>query len=193
MVIHRDASECARDVRIHVVGLVAILLCAGVATPQADVKQIEEILTAEARWINAICSGDSAALEKILSDDLVYTHTTGVVHTKKEFIQKFRSGVQTVEYSDRKIQLFGNTAVLTAQMHIRGEAKGQTYDNRVRIIHVWPAWTSLRKRSWRFCASKPETVDWGTQKSGAGEPEGSGPHSESLEQVNEPTGIARMG
>ena len=138
MVIHRDASEFARDLRIHVVALVAILLCAGVATPQADVKQIEEILTAEARWIDAIRSGDSAAFEKILSDDLVYAHMTGVVHTKKEFIRIFRSDVQTVEYSDRKIQLFGNTAVLTAQMNIRGEAKsGQTYDNRVRIIHVW--------------------------------------------------------
>lgn len=124
-------------VRIQIVPLVAILLCAGVATPQGGVKQIEEILTAEARWIDAIRSGDFAALEKILSDDLVYTHSSGVVETKKEFIGNLHTDVQTVEYSDQKIQLFGNTAVLTAQARITGGTKGQSYDNRVRIIHVW--------------------------------------------------------
>ena len=135
-------------VRIQIATLVAILLCAGVPTPQGGVTQVEEILTAEARWIDAIRSGDFAALEKVLSDDLVYTHSSGIVATKKEFLGKVHLDVKSVEYSDRKIQLFGNTAVLTAQARITGGSKRQSYDNRVRIIHVW----AMKGGGWQLVA-----------------------------------------
>jgi ketosteroid isomerase-like protein len=99
------------------------VLCAVVATAQRNAKQVEELASVEARWGDAIRSGDLATLEKILSDDLGYTHSNGAVVTKKNFIATFHPDVQVMEYSERKIQRFGNAAILTGPVRITGRSK----------------------------------------------------------------------
>ena len=47
---------------------------------------MDEILALENRRIEAMLKGDVQALEEILADDLVYTHTTARLDTKTSFI-----------------------------------------------------------------------------------------------------------
>ena len=79
----------------------------------------DEIIAVEAKLSKAISTGDSVTLESLLADDLVYTHSLGSVVTKRQFIRELKADVSTINYSDRKIQLFGKVAVLTAQAHHR--------------------------------------------------------------------------
>jgi ketosteroid isomerase-like protein len=116
---------------------VTLLAVAGLAICQESSRQIDEILSAETKWIDAIRSGDSVKLQDLLADELVYTHSIGTVVTKREPIRDLKPDVQKIEYSDQKIQVFGAVAVLTAQARITGVSKGGSYDNRVRLTHVW--------------------------------------------------------
>nr|MBC8279836.1 nuclear transport factor 2 family protein [Chloroflexota bacterium] len=53
---------------------------------------MDEILALEKRRIEAMTSGDTQALEEILADDLIYTHTTARLDTKASFIDAVKTG-----------------------------------------------------------------------------------------------------
>ena len=48
---------------------------------------MDEIIALEDRRIEAMTKGDVQALEEILADDLIYTHTTARIDTKSSFIE----------------------------------------------------------------------------------------------------------
>jgi hypothetical protein len=52
----------------------------------------EEILALEDKRYAAMCSGDFAALEAMLHDDLLYTHSSGLTDTKATWLASLRSG-----------------------------------------------------------------------------------------------------
>src|SRR5215831_8013130 len=80
-----------------------------------------EMIEMEARWSDAMRSGDSTTLERLFSDSLVYTHSTGSVMTKQEFLRSFAAGdLRSIEFTDRKVQVFGGTAVVTAEVRFIG-------------------------------------------------------------------------
>ena len=71
---------------------------------------MDEILAVEARWFDPIRSGNSVALEHLLSDELLYTHSIATVVTKRGLIRTLKPDVQAIEYSDRKIRVLGTAA-----------------------------------------------------------------------------------
>jgi uncharacterized protein (TIGR02246 family) len=115
--------------------LLLALAVTGFAYPQAEKDR--EIIAAEAQWVDALKAGNREQLGSLLADDLVYTHSTGVTESKSEFTQKFKPDIQSFEYSDRRIKVMGDAAVLTATATISGAAKGESYQAKVRVTHVW--------------------------------------------------------
>ena len=110
------------------------------AASLAQSKGSAEIVAADKAWAKAITGKDFAALENLLADDLVYSHSTGVVDTKKSYIESQKSGVQkyiSVDHTDPKVQLYGNTAVLTSGLKMHTETKGTEQTASFRVIHVW--------------------------------------------------------
>ncbi len=98
------------------------------------------IIDQDKAWAAAVMKSDVASLEKLLADDLVYTHSTGAIDTKKIYIDSIKSGVQkyiSVEHLNPKVQVFENAAVLTTglKMHTSRDGKEQTAS--FRLIHVW--------------------------------------------------------
>jgi ketosteroid isomerase-like protein len=95
---------------------------------------------AEQDWSGAVRSGDASAMAKILADDLVYTHSTGIVDTKESYIQSITSGNQKyagIEYSDTKIKVYGRAALVTTVVRMTGTTKGVPFDNKLRMSHFW--------------------------------------------------------
>ena len=118
--------------------LAVLILSAAASLAQS--KGSAEIIAADKAWAAAITTKDFAALEKLLADDLVYSHSTGVVDTKKSYIDSQKSGVQkyiSVDHSDPKVQLYGNTAVLTSGLKMHTETKGTEQTASFRLIRVW--------------------------------------------------------
>jgi ketosteroid isomerase-like protein len=116
--------------------LTAVLFFAGAAfaeTPSAIIDQ-------DKAWAAAVTKSDTAALGRLLADDLVYTHSTGAVDTKKVYIDSIKSGVQkyiTVEHQDPKVQMAGDAAVLTSGLKMHTEREGKPQTAQFRLIHVW--------------------------------------------------------
>ena len=110
----------------------------------------KEILALEDERYAAMCSGDFAALEAMLHDELLYTHSSGLTDTKVTWLASLRSGktkYKSAAFSDRKVRLAGDTALVTGRAAIEAEINGQP-----RSLSVFlNAWTKTPK-GWKFIA-----------------------------------------
>ena len=108
---------------------------------------MDEIIALENRRIEAMIKGDVQALEEILADDLIYTHTTARLDTKTSFIDAISSGksnYRSIEREDVKVRQFGDTAVVT------GHVKFHVGDNKfeARYLDVY----AKRNGAWQMVA-----------------------------------------
>jgi ketosteroid isomerase-like protein len=116
--------------------IVAALVFAGLLG--AETKA--EILALDQAWRKAILAKDAAALDKMLADDLVYGHATGIVDTKATYIAKVKSGkqlYQTLEQKKVTVNLYGASALTHSWMHVTGINQDGKFDDKVMLIHVW--------------------------------------------------------
>jgi ketosteroid isomerase-like protein len=100
----------------------------------------DQVQQAEQKWIAAVKNQDRRAMEEILAKELVYTHSTGLVEDKDQYITAVTSGNQkydSIEYEAPVTQIYGNTAVVATKVVMTGSTKGQPFNNRLRLLHVW--------------------------------------------------------
>ncbi len=105
-----------------------------------DQQAEHEIRQRETHRFEAIVRGDVAALEDILSDDLSYTHTSGVFETKTDFIGKLKSGELRYESftpEDMRVRVYGTTAVVTGVAGAKVQVKGEHLSFRLRFTDVY--------------------------------------------------------
>jgi ketosteroid isomerase-like protein len=105
----------------------------------ADVvaKQISEL---EAKRYQAMTDGDVAAMEGLLSADLVYTHSDASSDSKQGYLDKLASGhfdYGVIEHPESSIVVHGDCAIVIGDM--RGEVRigGQTRVLNSRSLAVW--------------------------------------------------------
>jgi ketosteroid isomerase-like protein len=100
----------------------------------------QEIRQRETRRFEAIVRGDVAALDDILSDDLTYTHATGVHETKAEFIAKLKSGqlkYESLTPEELRVRVYGPTGVVTGVARVRVQVKGELLSFQLRFTDVY--------------------------------------------------------
>ncbi len=110
-----------------------------------------EIRALEDRRYRAMIDGDVAALETLLGDDLVYTHSTSLVDSKGTYLEKLRSKkvvYRKAERTNETIQIHGNTAVLTGEVRLEVLVDGRPRALRSRFTNVW----AKRPRGWQMVA-----------------------------------------
>lgn len=120
--------------------LVLLVSCFSSKQLHAQKGLADEVKQAEQKWIAAVTSKDKSALEAILAKELVYTHSTGLVEDKGQYLQALTSGNQkydSIEYEAPAIQTYGSTAVVTTKVVMKGATKGQPFNNQLRLLHVW--------------------------------------------------------
>jgi ketosteroid isomerase-like protein len=100
----------------------------------------QKIIDLDRKRMNAMAQKDIATLNALLSDDLVYTHSTARLDTKKSLIEAMESGrtVYTgVEPSDVQAQDLGNAVVLTGSARIHVVSSGNPISFGVRFTDVY--------------------------------------------------------
>ncbi len=105
------------------------------AEPTPAVKQA--VMAASKEWTTAVLKADRAALEKLLSPDLTYTHSSAKTQTKEEFIQDATGGTtkyESIDFDQNKLRQFGTTAVLTHNAVIKSTPSGTSH---LYITEVW--------------------------------------------------------
>jgi len=117
--------------------LLAIGMLLGADMKSGDADAVRQ---AERAWAQAALKGDVAALGQVLSDDLTYTHGSGRPENKAQYLEAIRSGAQKYEaldYDDVTVRVYGNTAVVNSELHIRTVSSGQLSSSHSRFLHVY--------------------------------------------------------
>jgi ketosteroid isomerase-like protein len=109
------------------------------ARPQSGGQAEAEVKAAEQAWAKAATENDQAALANVLAPKLVYTHSTGLIESKSEYMkavdtfQKYKA----IEFENMRINVYGNAAIVNSKARMVGTTRGTPFDNQLLIIHVW--------------------------------------------------------
>jgi ketosteroid isomerase-like protein len=104
----------------------------------ADNRQV--IIDLDRKRMDAMARKDVAALNDLLSDDLIYCHSSARLDTKQSLIGAMESGAtvyNAVEPSDVKAQDLGSAVVLTGIARIRVTSGGKPNAFGVRFTDVY--------------------------------------------------------
>ena len=98
------------------------------------------VIDLDKKRMTAMAQKDIATLKGLLSDDLIYTHSTARLDTKQSLIGNMESGstvYTAVEPSDVKAQDLGNAVVLTGSCRISVMSQGRPNSFSVRFTDVY--------------------------------------------------------
>ena len=98
------------------------------------------VIDLDKKRMTAMAQKDIATLNSLLSDDLIYTHSTARLDTKQSLIGNMESGstvYTAVEPSDVKAQDLGDAVVLTGSCRISVLSQGRPNSFSVRFTDVY--------------------------------------------------------
>lgn len=110
-----------------------------------------EILALEEERCAAMTAGDAEALAAMLHDELVYTHSSGVVDDKSSYLEAIRSGrtrYHGIERAAERVRVYGDTALVSGNADIEVDVAGQHKSLRLCYLDVW----ARTPRGWKFVA-----------------------------------------
>jgi ketosteroid isomerase-like protein len=100
----------------------------------------QKIIELDRQRMTAMAEKDIAALNKLLAEDLIYTHSSARLDTKKSLIGAMESGATlytSVEPSEVVAQDLGDAVVLTGIAAISVNSGGNPNSFRVRFTDVY--------------------------------------------------------
>ncbi len=124
-----------------------VLLCspaglgATVPRPHRQPKQVVRIIERlEKRWQQAELDGNTSVMASMLSDEYLGIYANGTLATKAETLASFKNGntrFKSIESSDRKIRVYGNTAVVVSKADVIGVNDGEPLNGHYRYTRVY--------------------------------------------------------
>lgn len=97
----------------------------------------------------AVRNNDVATMDRILADDFVLVTGRGRVFTKADLLKDAAAKSTIYEHqedSNQKVRIWGNTAVVTALLWLKGTRDGKPFDYR-----LWFSDTYVRTpKGWRY-------------------------------------------
>ena len=120
------------------------------AVSQHD-KIAQDVREVEKRRIQHMTGNDLTQLERVLSDDLIYTHSSGRVESKEQFLSALRSGeikYEAMDHEDVEVKVYGDTAVLTGRSEVKLKSKGEDRSFPIRFTLVY----AKQEGQWRMVA-----------------------------------------
>ena len=110
-----------------------------VAPSQTSVER--QLIELERQLSDALVKEDAAVLDRLWSNDLVFTFPNGKVSNKAQRLASQKPAEQPSQSSNIndqvKVYLYGNTAVVTVLSTWRGKAGVQEYSDQYQATHVW--------------------------------------------------------
>jgi len=127
----------------------AILAAAGSARSRE--RDAAEVAALDTAYQAAVEQNDAATMDRILAEDFVLVLGTGSVHDKAELLAEARSKAITWDLQreidgSQKVRVWGDTAVVTAKLRVKGTRDGKAFDRT-----LWFSDTYVRTASgWRY-------------------------------------------
>ena len=101
---------------------------------KSEIKKLED------RRFQAMIDSDFDTLEKLLGDNLIYTHSTAQSDTRAEYIALCKKGVfkyLKIERPIENIQVYGDAVVVTGQTKMDVMVAGKPKVLNSRYTNVW--------------------------------------------------------
>ena len=111
----------------------------------------QEILGLEDKRFAAMVARDFAALDKLVHDELLYTHSSGVTDTKPSWLESMKSGkvkYKSASCSERQVRFFGEVALIRGRAAIEVDIGGQPKSLRLLFLNAW----TRTPQGWKFAA-----------------------------------------
>jgi ketosteroid isomerase-like protein len=145
---HRgDNSMRTTTLAIALSGALAML--GGVAAMAHSTEDEKAVAALDDQYQAAVKNNDADTMARILGDDFVVVWGTGQIHTKADLLNDTRNKVIQYEHnedSDKTVQVWGDTAVVTSKLWVKGVDRGKPFE-----WHVWFSDTYVRTPSgWRY-------------------------------------------
>jgi hypothetical protein len=110
----------------------------------------DAVLEAEARRCAAMLAGDTTALERLLDPRLHFSHASGAVDDKKDYLAKIAAGrirYVAIDWSEQKVIVLGEAALLAGRMSTLVTVDGVEKRLENRVLTVWG-----QSAEWRLVA-----------------------------------------
>lgn len=126
------------------IGLLVVVFCAaawGLDNSNAQ-PTVETATAAEQQVARALLANDAEGVGRLLANDWIVVSTYGGVADKAGFLGVIKSGDfvrKTMDLSDIRVKVYGNTAVVTSKLGTSGTFMGKSFNvlERQTDVLVW--------------------------------------------------------
>jgi ketosteroid isomerase-like protein len=136
---------------VPLAALAAGAILAGAPAVRSPERDAADVAALDTAYQAAVERNDAATMDRILADDFVLVLGTGAVHTKAELLEEARRqsitwDVQREIDGSQKVRVWGDTAVVTAKLRVKGVRDGKAFDRT-----LWFSDTYVRTAAgWRY-------------------------------------------
>lgn len=99
-----------------------------------------ELLALDTERYDAMTRGDIDGLARYLADDLSYTHSTGAVESKAQYLDALRSGrvrYRRVRREVDRLAAYDGCAVMQGRLEVQAEVAGQPIVAKTVFTSTW--------------------------------------------------------
>ena len=126
---------------------------------QASGATEKAILALEDQWTQSQKTNNPDLVAPLLADKFVETNDVGKVRNKAEFLAGERATkYSSAEYLDRKVTVFGDTAIATGVLKLQGtdESGGKPFNVHIRWTDTW---VKMPDGKWQCVASHSSNIE----------------------------------
>jgi ketosteroid isomerase-like protein len=124
-----------------------------------------ELLAIADAWDKAIVAKDRAGIEKNMAQDFMQIPASGSVVTRTQFIEGVMSPdlrIEPYRVEDLDVRVFGDAALLTGHIDMRGTSEGQSFRQHFRFTDVYARrqgrWQIVAMQITPMQAARPDTA-----------------------------------
>lgn len=124
------------------------------AAPSADEQDVAKAVD---KMTQAMLHKDIATLGTLTSDNVTYGHSSGKVQNKEGFIADIetgRSGFNTLEMKNQKINMNGDTALVRNHFSAEAVNSGKVVPTEIENFQVWQKqkgqWLLIGRQAFKF-------------------------------------------
>ncbi|SRR6266567_3298727 len=116
----------------------ALIAMLGIVDPvgshASDTDPTKIVAELDTQYQEAVKKNDAATMDRILADDFVLVTGRGKTYTKADLLREARAGKVAYEHQEetsQTVRVWGDTAVVTALLWVKGAEDGKTFDYKL--------------------------------------------------------------
>lgn len=132
--------------------IVFLVIVLGASACFGQSKKENDIFKAEEIRFEAMMEKDTVMLKKLLEDDCTYTHSNGLVESKRDHLNHISGGkivYQRMNPRDRRIRFYGRkNAIVNGRVEVTGSYEGTIFTLDLTYTEVF----IKKKGRWKLAA-----------------------------------------